>query len=1017
MYLWFVICCINLSPIQAQVQPGSARLHFESVSEKIGIGTLDARCFLKDHHGFLWVGTVSGLYRLDGFEYNAFLPDLYDTNTISTAFICSLHEDKAGNIWIGTFSAGLDIYHPDSGIFTHYRSHKDIPLGTILKIDTDKNNTTWISVSGSQGGICRYDAQQDTFICYRPTSFIDTSSFDDLGNQVETFVFLKDGSIILGSIRGLISFDPYEPSMRWMKMDGKWDQNNNQAVNDIYPENDSLLWLGVWGHGIRRYNLRTEKFDQYDFAKGGSVTGNHNIAYRLAPKSDHELWIASPDAGLLLFDTDTKVFDDLTFLKKGVEPGHRMQGYAVYKDVDDFSWIGTMQGFWQYDPTTQYAPNTTLISSRFDAGIEQAISSVCEIDGRLYITTNYGDGITVLDTNLQWIKIIPYRERDHYAHFFGILADQHHRLWCYNGKLIFEIKDDQLIPVYPEPVDKSYGKTGIRFVREDKNGNLILITSNGYVMIFNPDSRTIISEHQMHLPEKENMNNVYLRDFQIDQHGNKWALFNYSCVAMDSSWHFLREIPFKINDKMILGAGMFYHMQVDLQQRVWFSSVDGALSCFDPARNSVININVRSGLPSNDIIDLACDSTGTIWVSTSNGLVTIQADSFKITVMNSSTGLEHFFNNNLNMGSHGNVYLNDGIWLTKINKYKTQWPHPQPEVRLTAIHTRKQVFSELQANQIQQLTLSHNNNSITFYFSSIALQGASFYQFAYRLLPEQAVWTKANPGRSVSFANLNDGHYRFEVRAAGPDNKWGQIKSMELIISPTFFKTGWFYLLAFGIIAGSIYIIYRYRLKKALELYKLRSGISRDLHDEVGSTLGSISLLNEMARRKLIVLEGPDELHTKISHNLQKAMEAMDDIIWSINPRNDELDNLALRLGEVASLMLEPAEILYDLVIDEHLSGLRLTMDRRRNVYLIYKEALYNIVKYAKCQRVTIRFEVKNKTLHLTIHDDGIGFHGVDRSGNGLFNMKERAAAAGGEISIETLKNEGTSVFLSVPIV
>jgi signal transduction histidine kinase len=143
----------------------------------------------------------------------------------------------------------------------------------------------------------------------------------------------------------------------------------------------------------------------------------------------------------------------------------------------------------------------------------------------------------------------------------------------------------------------------------------------------------------------------------------------------------------------------------------------------------------------------------------------------------------------------------------------------------------------------------------------------------------------------------------------------------------------------------------------------------------------------------------------------------MQDIVWAVNPKNDDLDHLLLRFSEVAQEMLEPKGIMYAFTTSPGLEGLKLSMEYRREIYLIYKEWLNNIIKYSDCSNVSIRFSIKGKIMCLQITDNGKGFDtAAEFTGNGLKNIKERAEAIDGLLLIYSEKQHGAMLELKVPL-
>lgn len=213
----------------------------------------------------------------------------------------------------------------------------------------------------------------------------------------------------------------------------------------------------------------------------------------------------------------------------------------------------------------------------------------------------------------------------------------------------------------------------------------------------------------------------------------------------------------------------------------------------------------------------------------------------------------------------------------------------------------------------------------------------------------------------------------------------------------------------------------RFKLRKRIEhqemLLKERNRIAQDLHDEVGSTLSAINILSHTAKDRF--KKQPERIGRQldlISDNAQTMLEMMNDIVWSIHPLNDDLEKILLRMREYANTVLDPRNIQYQLVVDEALSSIKLSPEIRRNLYLIFKEAINNSAKYSNATDVTIRLFTANQFLYLSIHDNGEGFDmQQSRSGNGVRNMQKRALQSGGEITIESNMTQGTKILLELP--
>jgi len=208
----------------------------------------------------------------------------------------------------------------------------------------------------------------------------------------------------------------------------------------------------------------------------------------------------------------------------------------------------------------------------------------------------------------------------------------------------------------------------------------------------------------------------------------------------------------------------------------------------------------------------------------------------------------------------------------------------------------------------------------------------------------------------------------------------------------------------------SVFVFNNFRVSNKLRLQKIRNRIADDLHDDIGSTLNSISIYSEVAKQK-----SPTVVHEldQIGLASRKIIDAMSDIVWTINTKNDSFEQIILRLRSLTFNLLRARNIEHTFRADESLNHLKLSMEERRNFYLIFKEALNNLVKYADASQVFISLSLVNNFITLSIHDNGTGFDSkISYPGNGLLSMKSRAQEMNAALSIDSEVGSGTTILL-----
>lgn len=200
---------------------------------------------------------------------------------------------------------------------------------------------------------------------------------------------------------------------------------------------------------------------------------------------------------------------------------------------------------------------------------------------------------------------------------------------------------------------------------------------------------------------------------------------------------------------------------------------------------------------------------------------------------------------------------------------------------------------------------------------------------------------------------------------------------------------------------------------------KIRTQIARDLHDDLGATLSGVAMLSQAAKRQVRETDSQlRELLDLISVNSQRTVATIRDIIWTTRPMNDSLESMLNKMKIFASEMLDPKGIKYEFCVANDLEEYKLPSNQQYNFYLIFKEAINNVAKYAQARHVWVQVFKENDRLHLRIKDDGVGFdkEAVRGSGNGLFNMEKRVEELDGNLLVRSVIDEGTVIALTLPL-
>jgi signal transduction histidine kinase len=273
---------------------------------------------------------------------------------------------------------------------------------------------------------------------------------------------------------------------------------------------------------------------------------------------------------------------------------------------------------------------------------------------------------------------------------------------------------------------------------------------------------------------------------------------------------------------------------------------------------------------------------------------------------------------------------------------------------------------------------------------------------------------------TLSLVSLSPGSYILKVKALTQDDVWSETPAQySFIINAPFWSTWWFRTLIVLFVASVVAGFYKFRLNQLRKVMAVRTKISRDLHDEIGSTLSGIGLMSEIVKEQMENenYKAVKKSVSKISISSEEILGKMSDIVWAINPQNDTFEKMIKRLKTYATGVAAPLGIHLYFESGKELQRINLDMQQRNNIYLICKEAINNAIKYSECHHLNFVLRNYDHQFQIDIRDDGKGFDARQIfDGNGLKNMQSRADEIKAAFSIESEKNKGTSIKLKLKI-
>jgi signal transduction histidine kinase len=507
------------------------------------------------------------------------------------------------------------------------------------------------------------------------------------------------------------------------------------------------------------------------------------------------------------------------------------------------------------------------------------------------------------------------------------------------------------------------------------------------------------------------------RSFAEDRSGSVWVGFK-SGLARYAGGKFTF---FSANEGLPPGA--INYIYVDHSGRIWLGSNDGGLIRVDNAgaeRPTFVGYTTAQGLSSNNTEVIVEDIYGRLYVGGGHGLDQFDPATGRVKHYTTADGLAPGLFRAAFRDRQGALWFGMTRGLSRLAPSIEKPPAPPP-VLITGLRVSgvPQLVSALGERNLSLPDVAASQNQLQIDFVGLGFGLGDVLRYQYRLDGADAEWSELGVQRTVTYASLAPGRYRFDVRAMTSDGVVSDHPASVgfTILSPLWLRW-WFLALAALVLGLMVYALYRYRVTRLLEMANLRTRIATDLHDDIGANLTRIALLSEVARRPRGAGREPeaDTPLESITRIARESVSAMSDIVWAINPNRESLRDLIRRMRQHADEIFTQRAIHLRFNAPDAADSLRLGVDVRRDLLLIFKEAVNNAARHSRCSHVEIDLRVEGARLMLAVVDDGVGFDAsMERVGQGVTSMQRRAQRLNGTLDVTSEKRVGTRIALYIP--
>jgi ligand-binding sensor domain-containing protein len=980
-------------------------LIFKHITKSSGLPVDGISCLAQDSSGFIWIGSYEGLFRYDGFSYKKYNCIPGNPKSIPSNAIEKICVTRQGLLWIATIEGGVACMDRNGRIISIINS-SNTPLFTkqsdyVKDIQEDANGNIWWA---TLDGLFRLSTKED-----RIERFQENNSVRKI-NRFGNFIFDASGRLWGGFDGGLMIFDPLTKTfVHTVNEVYDFTAFKNKSTFQVIAMLEERLWYSTWVPDIGVYDTSKKRDVIIYSGKDSSQPDFNKMANVFYKDSKKNLWIGT---GRGLFFTSNKSSYEKKFFHETNNPYSIINDYitAILEDREGNFWFGTKEGISVAQPYKKQITNLSEHNQKQFPFGDKEISDIIEVDSNtLLVCTTEADGIYETDLDFKLKKRFFFKNMD-YDWIWTYYDDKpRHRIFIstQHGMLLYNTQTH-----------------GIKKIAATLNYNINSISS----FVATSDSIVWMSRFRNSFL-KYNLKNDSYKEYKLEDLGEKRQNLLLSKDKDNTLWIMAHETGiFQFDEKT---EKIIQRLTPDtttnslLQTPIWFFKDLGkdyligyrskGISLYNKKNKTYRHLSQADGLVSNSTFVALATKDDKAWIGTGNGLSFFDPVTSTFKNYGYENGILH--NNILCIAQlrDGRIAAGTdrGVIVFNPNDFDSSTILHPPLITGINVYGRDIPVDSLLLKNTP-LQISYKKNYVAFDFITPQYSNNHQIQYAYKLEGVDHNWIECGNRRFTSYSNIKGGHYFFKVKARMPNGDWVENKNyLPVNVNTAFYKQWWFYLICIVAASVILYVIFRYRLQQALRMERMRSTISGDLHDEVGASLTSISIFSEMAKKSVPPHSKEAEYLQRIGDRSRDSIEKMSDIIWSINPQNDNLQQMLIRMKNYASEVTEAKDLAMNWNEEGKLSVAGLNMEQRKHFYLVFKEMMNNVIKHAAAKNINIHIIATANQIFLQIKDDGKGFDtGISLPGNGLKSMQRRADLLNGNINISSEKEKGTTVRL-----
>lgn len=955
----------------------------------------------------MWFGTFNGLNRYSGYEVSIFSNTHEDTISLSNKRIKCLYESSDGHIWIGTEN-GLNILDQSTHKLIKYFVNENLPYSksSVSSIVPGCDNTVFVSLT--TGEVFKFFSSTNfKKLCSVSRSYL--SQIELLNSRVENklWVRVNNNEVIEYSVNGEQLNRYYLPA--------------NGGVKTVLIDSNNENTAYSFGSEVMKFRLSTGKPFRDTLLDSLNNTIQNATSAHISKSG--KLYIAYNDGSLIKLDKNST--QNLTqYIKPRITGAPRQ----IFESNDGTLWVSSNFEIIKFHPPLSlferhlYRPPHAGLSEKFSLrGFAEGK------DGNIYIG-GYSGLIRYNPKQLTFL-IIPMMEKhkeipkDYFP--YRLLPDDSGNMWIVSeGKGLYRYSVSLggfELPVHDSPDQIS--KIARSYSIQKINDHLLLLGTEKGLLQYD------ISQNQLLAFPDSQPNEVLkgqkIMDIVSHEDSTFWvATYNQGVFKVHLTKGIIQ--TYNAYTTPALSHNSVSSLALDSKGNVWAGTLGGGINFIEVENKEVDTYRQIDGLANDIVAGIIPENDSIIWISTFNGLSRFDFKNQSFSNYSEQHGLN---DNEFNIASafkskSGKMYFGG------LNGFNSFFPknisgnghHYKSRIFLTGLiyqdnNTEKEYDLNGVLSHIDQVDLGFNNKSIELHFALNDYSNQQQNKFYYKFDGVDEEWRTLGNSNHLRFSSLSPGTYHLRIKGKSSNEAYSENEiRLKIHVNGIFYQQVWFYSIVLIMALSIVLIVFKYRLNQEMKLQNLRIKLSSDLHDEVGSILSRISMKAEMIKSGFVAKHDVENELTKIEDESRLATSSMSDVLWSIDARNDKLVNLIDYLREHAEEMLLPkgVKIVFNTgILNENMD---IPLEKRQNVFYIFKEAINNIVKHSDAKTVRISVHVTNQKLSISIIDDGTAGKGenIRLTGQGIKNMKMRAQSIKGNLQIEN--DGGYQVYLNLSI-